>query len=124
MTDPVPIIWLVLIEASRPIMRGQPGETREALTHRALTRWPFLPVTHCLIEDTPILTLLAPVQETIQEPAQGPVQEPDAPPAKPLTKGQQLWRERKQRKALAERHRQHWIDKDDAKKKKTPPSRE
>lgn len=104
----------------RLIMRSQPEETAVALAMRALARWPFLPVTHCLIEDTPILTLLVPVQETMQE----PVQEPASAPAKPLTKGQQLWRERKQRKALAERHRQHWIDKDEAKKKKTPPSRE
>jgi hypothetical protein len=73
----------------------------EALAARLLARYPLLPLHHVHVGDRPVaglLTALAP------------------PPAKKQTEGQRQWKERKKRQRAAEQWRQHWIDKDDAKK--------
>lgn len=108
------LIYFHLAGQSRPIMRALDGESDEALARRCLVKWPLLPVTNLTVEETPLSALLQPA----------PAPPTRAPAKKPAqTPGQIAWHERKHRKALAERHRQHWIDKDNAKNKKTPPPR-
>jgi hypothetical protein len=40
------------------------------------------------------------------------------PPVKTQTEGQRQWQERKRRQRQAEQWRQHWIDKDNAKRQR------
>jgi hypothetical protein len=103
------LVYFHLAGQSRPIMRALDEESDEALARRCLAKWPLLPVTNLTVGETPLVDLL--------------YQPPKEPVKQTLTQGQVTWRERKKRQAFAERHRQHWIDKDNAKRKKTPPSR-
>lgn len=101
------LVYFHLAGQPRPIMRALDGESDEALARRCLAKWPMLPVTHLTVEETPLSALLQPPPAL---PPRAPAQKP------PKTPGQLAWKERKTRQALAERHRQHWIEKD-AKKK-------
>jgi hypothetical protein len=106
------LVLLHLTDPPRPILRGAAEESLAAVAQRVVARWPFLPPSHLTLDTTPLTALLdaapaptptppTPKQAKGQGKAQG----------KALTPGQQLWRERKQRQALAERHRQHWAEK-------------
>lgn len=74
----------------------------EALIARITERYPFLPPHHTLVGDRLLAGLLQPQT---------------AMPVAALTEGQRIWRERKKAKGYAERWRQHWIDKDNAKRR-------
>jgi hypothetical protein len=75
----------------------------EALAARLLARYPLLPLHHVRIGDRPLAGLLQ---------ALAP------PPVKTQTEGQRQWQERKRRQRQAEQWRQHWIDKDNAKRQR------
>jgi hypothetical protein len=114
-----PLVLFHLTDPPRPLMRGQDGETAYEVAMRAMARWPLLPVSHLTINDIPLTQVLASASVLALPPEPAPA----AKPTLTLTPGQKLWRERKQRQALAERHRQHWIEKDAAKQKNTPSPR-
>ena len=68
-------------------------------------RFPFLPPMHVWVDETPLLVLrLATASHR------------PAAPSKPLTEGQRAHAARIKRQRHAERWRQHWIDKDNAKR--------
>lgn len=91
-------------------MPGQPERTVgivEAMTRgeaaeRVVRRYPFLPPAHVWIDDTSLAALRYTVPKPVAE----------------LTAGQKQHRERIARQRHAERWRQHWIDKDNAKKQR------
>ena len=73
-------------------------------------RYPFLPPAYVWLGDRALAGLLGADRAT---PAR--VSDPEAPSREP-TAGQKAWRERVQRARRAERWRQHWIAKDEAKR--------
>lgn len=77
------------------------ADTDEELAARLWQRYPFLPPHHAFVGDRAVAGLLQPSSP---------------PPAGGLTEGQRVWRERQRARRRAERWRQHWIDKDNAKR--------
>lgn len=92
------LLLLHIDGTAHPVLRAQPEETPEALLARALTRWPFLPITHLSCNGVPVGYLQHyPLVDEKRKPT------PVAP-------------RKKRKQGYAERYRQHWIDKDNAKK--------
>jgi hypothetical protein len=105
MTDQIhPVVLHLPNQQPRQIGVISAASDRE-IAARLLARYPFLPLHHVHVGDRPVAGLLA-----ARKPTAGRKQPKQ-------TEGQRQWKERKQRQRSAEQWRQHWIDKDDAKKR-------
>lgn len=124
------LVYLHLSGQPRPIMRALDGESDEALARRCLAKWPMLPVTHLTVEDTPLMDFFVRGEgQTMHSGVAGAGVGPKRAGASRAGEGapvnqsnhqstsQPVKQSTKRKQGYAERYRQHWIDKDNAKQR-------
>jgi hypothetical protein len=105
------------LSESRQIGVQSSTETTPDFALRLLKRWPLLPVTHVLINGTPLVAYMQHVEGQTMHYAKAEggsgasAAAQSKAPVKPTDK-----RTGKRKQGYSERYRQHWIDKDNAKR--------
>lgn len=120
-------VGLVLGEQVRPLGMVPDTLTVLEILARLRGKWPLLPLSHVTLDGVPILATGTCTVTGAR--AGAPASTPASPLAsdsvgplasdragQPRGKPTETPKQRKRRQAYAERHRQHWIQKDDAKR--------